>query len=490
MTQAADVYTLRIVPVILAGGTGTRLWPLSRSQYPKQFLPLCGEFSLLQQTLQRVQQPVAGIQWLPPVLLCQQDHRFIVAEQLRQLGIEGASVLLEPSGRGSAAAIALAAHAVIDAADHAPPPLMLVLPADHVIREPLAWYQAIRSAAPAAEQGKLLTFGITPSYPETGYGYIRAGALLQQAESGFALHQVDAFVEKPPLDVAQAYVESGQYHWNSGMFLLSAAAVSVELAQHSPEVAAHCAAAWQARQPLHEFISLNNPHFLACPNQAFDRAVMEATSHACMVPLSAGWNDVGSFQALWQESPQDAFGNVLRGDIVLSRSQQNFVYSDQQVVSLIGVDNMVVVSTVDALLVMPRHESQQLTEVLTQLTAQQRPQLVEHRSVYRPWGKYDLVDRGETFQVKRITVNVGACLSTQLHRHRAEHWVVVAGVARVVVDGIERVLEANQSVYIAPTQVHRLENAGDTPLELIEVQSGNYLGEDDIVRFDDKYGRD
>lgn len=255
MTQTVDVPTIRVVPVILAGGSGTRLWPLSRSQYPKQFLPLCGEHSLLQQTLLRVQQPVAGIQWLPPLLICQQDHRFIVAEQLRQLDIVDATVLLEPAGRGSAAAIALAAHALVDAAANEPAPLMLVLPSDHVMREPAAWYQAICSAATSALHGKLITFGITPSYAETGYGYIRAGALLQQTATGSRLYQVDAFVEKPPLATAQAYVESGQYHWNSGMFLLSATAVLAELAEHRPDIATHCAAAWQARQPWHEFIS-------------------------------------------------------------------------------------------------------------------------------------------------------------------------------------------------------------------------------------------
>ncbi len=469
------------IPVIIAGGSGMRLWPLSRSNYPKQFLALTGEHSLLQQTLLRLQ----GLQHQPPLLICQEDHRFIAAEQVRQTGISGAAILLEPAGRNTAPAIALAAFYALS---HDPKALMLVLPADHVISDEDAFHQAVRQAEPLAAGNKVVTFGIVPTQAETAYGYIRRGTA---TTSGFF---VDAFVEKPGIALAEQYLASGQYYWNSGMFMFSAALYLQLLAQYQPAIYRACQEATSQLQPDLDFIRVKASAFAVCPDNSIDYAIMEPLSRdepeaIVMLPLAAGWNDVGGFTALWQVGSKDPQGNVVQGDVWSHHSRNCYIHAGSQLVATVGVEDLVVVSTKDAVLVAHKSQAQDVRDIVAQLKASQRPEVSVHREVYRPWGKYDAIDSGERFQVKRITVKPGARLSVQMHHHRAEHWIVVSGTARVSIDGKEQILTENQSVYIPIAAVHALENPGKVALELIEVQSGAYLGEDDIVRFDDKYGR-
>lgn len=468
-------------PVIMAGGSGTRLWPLSRGNYPKQFLALTGATTMLQQTLLRLK----GLAHQAPLLICNEDHRFIAAEQIRQLGVQGASILLEPVGRNTAPAIALAA---LQAVATAPDAVLLVLAADHVIDDEAAFRAAVQQAEPLAAAGKLVTFGIVPTAPETGYGYIRRGAA-----SGLGF-QVDAFVEKPNLATAEQYLQSGDYYWNSGMFMFRADRYLQLLGQYQPEMLAACQAAMAELSPDLDFIRVKKAAFEACPDNSIDYAIMEPLSRdepasVVVLPLAAGWNDVGGFAALWQVSAKDQHGSVHQGDVWSHNSQNCYVRAEQQLVATVGVQDLVVISTKDAVLVAHKDQAQDVKHIVAQLKAKQRPEVTFHREVYRPWGKYDSVDHGERFQVKRITVKPGAKLSVQMHHHRAEHWIVVSGTAKVTIDGTDQYLTENQSVYIPITAVHALENPGKVELELIEVQSGSYLGEDDIVRFEDRYGR-
>jgi len=465
-----------LVPVLLSGGSGTRLWPLSRETHPKQFQPLVGEQSLLQATWQRL----AGLDMATgPIVVANEEHRFMVAEQLRQVGIAPAALLLEPVGRNTAPAIAVAAlQAMADGSD----PLLLVLPSDHVIRDEAGFRAAVQSAMPAAEQGQLVTFGIVPTGPETGYGYIKAAA-------GAGVRGVERFVEKPDLATAAGYVASGDYFWNSGMFLFRASRYLKELGEFAPAMVAAAKAALDGAKRDVDFLRLDRAAFEACPADSIDYAVMEKTADAAVLPIDVGWSDVGSWSALWEIADQDPDGNAHHGDVMAIGCRNTLAWGGRRLVSLLGLEDVIVVDTDDALLVAARGQVQQVKEIVARLKAENRPQASVHRKVYRPWGSYDGVDSGERFQVKRIVVKPGAALSLQMHHHRAEHWIVVKGVGRVTCGEEVFLLAENQSTYIPLGSKHRLENPGTEPLELIEVQSGNYLGEDDIVRFEDVYGR-
>jgi len=490
-----------VVPVVLSGGAGTRLWPLSRELFPKQLLPLAGgSETMLQATVARTAGlPAVGA----PVVVCNEAHRFMVAEQLRQAGVEGARIVLEPVGRNTAPAIALAAHAALAAAgpsqgagagsdDHGP--LLLVLPADHVVREVAAFQAAVRAALPAAEAGRLVTFGVVPEGPETGYGYIRRAAEplagLKGATPGGAVYPIDRFVEKPDLATAERFVASGEYYWNSGMFLFGARRYLRELEAQAPDIAAAAATAFAAAQSDLDFVRIDAETFGACRSDSIDYAVMEKTRDAVVVPLAAGWSDVGSWSSLHAAVGSDADGNVLRGDVIAEDTRDSFVFSESRLVATVGLDAHVVVETKDAVLVAPRDRVQDVKALVARIKAAGRSEHSLHREVFRPWGSYDSVENGERYQVKRLSVNPGASMSLQLHHHRAEHWIVVSGTARITRNDEVFLLEENQSTYIPVGAKHRIENPGKIPLHIIEVQSGSYLGEDDIVRFEDRYGRD
>ncbi len=465
-------------PVLLSGGAGTRLWPLSREGYPKQFLPLVGEDTMLQATWRRIA-PIAD---LPPIVVANDDHRFLAAEQLRLVGVEHPAILLEPVGRNTAPAIAAAAlQAMRDGAD----PVLLVLPSDHVVANEDAFRDAVRIAMPAADRGALVTFGIVPSAPETGFGYIQADRAHGEATEP---RRVLRFVEKPDAATAQGYIDIGGYYWNSGMFLFRASRYLEELGRFHPQMLAAVRTALLEGKRDGDFIRLDKDAFGACPSDSIDYAVMEKTDAAMVLPVDIGWNDVGSWSALWDVSEQDGGGNAHHGDVISVDSRNNYAYA-RRLVALVGVDDLVVVETDDAVLVARKDKVQQVKDVVAQLKAGQRSQAALHREVHRPWGSYVSVDMGERFQVKRIKVKPGARLSLQSHTKRAEHWIVVSGTARVTRDNDVFELYANQSTYIPIGAKHRLENPGTETLELIEVQSGDYLGEDDIVRYEDVYGR-
>ena len=462
--------------VLLSGGSGTRLWPLSRKAYPKQFLALAGEATMLQDTWQRVA-PLAGS---APIVVANEEHRFLAAEQLRLVGVEGAAIVLEPVGRNTAPAIAAAAlQAVADGGD----PLLLVLPSDHVVRNPGAFQAAVREAMPAAEVGALVTFGIVPEAPETGFGYIQA-----EAAPAAGVRDVLRFVEKPDVQTARGYLEEGGYYWNSGMFLFRATRYLEELEKFQPEMVAAVRKAFEGAARDGDFIRLDRDAFAASPADSIDYAVMEKTAGARVLPVDIGWNDVGSWSALWEVSEQDGDGNAYHGDVIAVDSRNSYAYS-RRLVAMVGVDDLVVVETDDAVLVAHKDKVQQVKDVVARLQAGDRSHAVLHREVHRPWGSYDSIDQDDGFQVKRIKVKPGGRLSLQSHRHRAEHWIVVRGTARVTRDNDVFELHANQSTYIPLGARHRLENPGSEMLELIEVQSGDYLGEDDIVRYEDVYGR-
>jgi len=471
-----------ITPVILSGGAGTRLWPLSRELYPKQLLPLTGARTMLQQTVLRLQGLTAGA----PVVVCKEAHRFLVAEQLRQLHIEPRATLLEPFGRNTAPAIALAAHAALKglpAQPNALDPVLLVLPADHVIRDIAAFHTAVRAALAAAEAGQLATFGIVASAPETGYGYIERGA-----PSGAAF-RIARFIEKPNSERAREFVASGDYYWNSGMFLFRARRYLQELERFAPEMARICEQAFRGAREDLDFLRIDPGLFEACPADSIDYAVMEKTGDAVVVPLDAGWSDVGSWSSLHAASDADAHGNVTHGDVISEDTQGSYLYSQSRLVAAVGLKDHVVIETKDAVLVAPRERVQDVKKLVLRLKERGRYEHSLHREVFRPWGSYDSLEHGPRFQVKRLKIKPGATLSLQLHHHRAEHWVVVAGTARITRGEEEFLLEENQSTYIPVGVKHRIENPGMIPLEIIEVQSGSYLGEDDIVRFEDRYGR-
>ncbi len=466
-----------ITPVLLSGGIGSRLWPVSREAHPKQFQPLAGELSMLQETLARTRDLAAAA----PLVVCNEDHRFMVAEQLRQLGITPGALILEPQGRNTAPAVALAA---LHAAGADPDALLLVLPADHVIRDVPAFIEAVGKALPAAADGRLMTFGVVPSSPETGYGYIKCGA-----SAGDGLYDLERFVEKPDAATAAQYLASGDYLWNSGMFLLGAAAYLEELGRHAPQILEACRAAMSGAQVDMDFIRPDADAFAACPSDSIDYAVMEHTARGGVVSLDCGWSDVGAWSALWEVAQRDDAGNAARGDVLLDNCSNSYFYSDSRLVAATGVEDIVVVETADAVLVAARDRVQDVKNIVQALKKGQREEVSLHREVFRPWGSYESLVSAERFQVKRIVVKPGAALSLQMHHHRAEHWIVVHGTAEVTCGDKVFMLAEDESTYIPLGHQHRLANPGKIPLELIEVQSGTYLGEDDIVRFEDHYGR-
>ncbi|ATJ82679.1 mannose-1-phosphate guanylyltransferase/mannose-6-phosphate isomerase [Halomonas beimenensis] len=466
-----------ITPVIMAGGSGSRLWPLSRQLRPKQFLPLTGEDTMLQATLKRL----SPLDHAAPLVICNETHRFLVAEQLRQQGVEKAQILLEPEGRNTAPAIALAA---LQAAEHDSESLLLVLAADHLIPDVAAFHESLAQAQQLAERGHLVTFGVVPTHAETGYGYIQRGE--RQGDAGY---RVARFVEKPDRATAQDYLGGDDYYWNSGMFLFRARRYLEELERFQPAMVSACRAALAGARHDLDFIRLDEDAFNACPADSIDFAVMERTADASVVPLDAGWSDIGSWSALWEVSEQDEQGNVMHGDVMVHDSHDLLVHAEHRLVATVGVDKLVVVETKDAVLVASKDRVQEVKCIVERLQAEGRDEHQNHREVYRPWGMYDSIDRGGRYQVKRITVNPGAKLSVQMHHHRAEHWVVVSGTAKVTNGEKSYLVSENESTYIPVGQVHALENPGVIPLELIEVQSGAYLGEDDIVRLEDQYGR-
>lgn len=466
-----------LTPVLLSGGVGSRLWPVSREAHPKQFLPLAGELSMLQETLQRT----SGLEESAPLVVCNEEHRFMVAEQLRQVDLRASALILEPEGRNTAPAVALAALQALEGDAEA---LLLVLPADHVIQNVEAFVAAVGKAVPQAQQGRLMTFGVVPSSPETGYGYIKCGAAL-----GADLYDLERFVEKPDAATAEAYVESGSYLWNSGMFLLRAATYIDELEKLQPDILSACRAAMAGAQVDMDFVRPAPQHFSACPSNSIDYAVMEKTDLGGVVSLDCGWSDVGAWSALWDVAERDDNGNAAKGDVILDNCRDSYFRSESRLVAATGVENLVVVETADAILVADRNQVQDVKRIVNRLKADDRPEISLHRRVYRPWGSYESLVISERFQVKRIVVNPGQRLSLQKHHHRAEHWVVVHGTAEVTCEDKTFMLGEDESTYIPLGHIHRLANPGRIPLELIEVQSGAYLGEDDIVRYDDQYGR-
>ena len=468
-----------ILPVILSGGAGTRLWPLSRELYPKQLLPLVGERTMLQETLCRLE----GVPEITnPLIVCNDAHRFMVAEQVRQLDKEALSIILEPCGRNTAPAVAIAA---LVAKEMESDPVLLILPADHLISNVSEFQRIVQCGAQQAEEGALVTFGIVPTQPETGYGYIRAEQ--RRSESVFPVAE---FVEKPDLVTAEQYLSTGHYYWNSGMFMFRASRYLEELKRFQPEMLKACQAAFSEMSSDLDFQRLDEAAFTACPANSIDYAVMEKTDQAVVIPLDAGWNDIGAWSALWDVHPHDDQGNVLIGDVLTVGAKNCYIHANQRLIAAVGVENLVVVETADAILVAQRDQVQNVKGIVAQLKQQNRTEANLHRRVNRPWGAYEGVDAGERFQVKRITVNPGASLSLQKHHHRAEHWIVVKGTAKVTCGNDILLLTENQSTYIPLGEVHRLENPGQIPLEIIEVQSGSYLGEDDIVRLEDVYGRE
>ncbi len=469
-----------IHPVVLSGGSGSRLWPLSREHYPKQLLPLIGARTMIQDTALRV----AGHSgFAQPLIVCGHEHRFLIAQQLQDTGITPAAIVLEPFGRDTAAAAAVAALMV---ADQDPEGLVLLMPADHSIADPAGFREAVATAAPAARGGAIVTFGIVPSRPETGYGYIKRGGPLADHPGVFA---VDSFVEKPQLETAKQMLAGGQHLWNGGLFLFSAATLAQELAAHAPEILKACRAAVSGGQTDLDFFRLEVEAFSSSPAISLDYAVMERTDRAAVVPVDFGWTDVGSWTVLWELAEQDAAGNAAIGNVILHDTRNTYARSDGPLTAVVGLDDLLVVTVNDAVLVCAKDRAQDVKAVVERLKADDRPEARAHSRVYRPWGFYQSLHMGDRFQVKRLTVNPGARLSLQQHYHRAEHWVVVNGTALVTRDGEDVLVRENESIYLPLGTVHRVSNPGKVPLNLIEVQSGAYLGEDDIVRFEDDYAR-
>lgn len=470
---------MKLLPVILCGGSGSRLWPLSRSQYPKQLLRLTGEYSLLQQTLQRLSGLAEMVE--SPLVICNESHRFLIGQQLQDIGVEP-QLVLEPEGRNTAPAIGIAALLQNKPEDT----MLLVLPADHVIEDEAALVNAIRVASAAAQQGRLATFGIVPSRPETGFGYIRAF----EGDKGVDVLAVDRFVEKPDYETARRYVQSGDHFWNSGMFVFTAQNYLDELEKYSPDILAACKLALEGIDASAAEIRLQAPAFKSCPSNSIDYAVMENTDVASVVPLDAGWSDVGSWAALQEISDQDDEGNVISGDVAVFDSRDSLVRAESRLVGVVGLEGCVVVETKDAVLVASRDRAQHVKDLVDLLEKDNREEASLGREVFRPWGSYDSLENASGFQVKRLSVLPGAILSLQLHHRRAEHWVVVKGVARITLNDDVFDLQVNEHVYIPVEARHRIENPGTEMLHIIEVQVGDYLGEDDIVRFEDKYGRE
>jgi len=467
-----------IFPVILSGGAGTRLWPLSREMYPKQLLALTSQLSMLQDTAKRLA-GIAGAR--SPIVVCNEAHRFTVAEQLRTLGLDPTGILLEPLGRNTAPAVALAA---LKARELDPDATLVVAPADHVIRDAGTFQLAAGIAATLAQNGKLVTFGIVAHAPETGYGYIRRG------DGDGPDYPVAQFIEKPPLDVALQFVASGDYYWNSGMFVFRADRYLEELEAFAPDILEAATAAYRAAKTDLDFVRIDLAAFEACRSESIDYAVMEKTRDAVVLPLDAGWSDVGSWSSLFDALPADEDGNVLQGDVLVHDTHDCFVHSTSRLVTAVGMDDHIIVETKDAVLVAPKDRVQDVKELVNKLKKAGRGESAWHREVFRPWGSYDSIDAGDRFQVKRLSVKPGGILSLQMHHHRAEHWIVVQGTARVTCNDKIFLLSENESTYVPIGATHRIENPGKVPLHIVEVQSGGYLGEDDIVRFEDSYGRE
>jgi len=477
-----------IIPVILSGGSGTRLWPLSRALRPKQLLSLVSDSTMIQDTVSRL----SGITNLAaPIIVCNEEHRFMIAEQMREINIEPSAIILEPFGKNTAPAVAISAMKAneiasqidSDASDDA---VILVLPADHVIQNTKAFHNAVATGYQAAINNKLVTFGIIPDSPETGYGYIKAGEAI---ENNKGVHQVEQFVEKPDKETAESYVQQGDYYWNSGMFMFKASEYLNELEQFNNEMLTASKNALDQGASDLDFIRLDKECFEKCPSDSIDYAVMEKTKQAVVVPVDIGWNDIGSWTALWEVGDSDECGNVTCGDVCVIDSHNSYIHSEKRLVSVVGVTDHVIVETADAVLVAHKDAAQNVKNIVDELKATKREEALVPHKVYRPWGTYECIDSEDRFQAKRIMVKPGARLSLQLHHHRAEHWIVVKGTAKVTCGDKEFILSENESTYIPLGEKHRLENTGKIPLELIEVQTGSYLGEDDIVRFDDVYGR-
>ncbi len=469
-----------LIPVILAGGSGTRLWPLSRELYPKQLMSFNpGGPTLLQQTVERLRS-LPDV--MPPVVLCNENHRFMVAEQLQEMGVD-ATIILEPVARNTAPAVAIGA---LHAKEMADDPLLLVLPADHLIADTKAFSEGIRLGCELAASAHLITFGIVPTEPHTGYGYIKKGEPFGNPDGTF---QVARFEEKPDLPTAQMYCQSGEYLWNSGMFMFKASTYLSELESLAPEILSAASQAYDKKTDDLDFTRLGKKEFSASPSISIDYAVMEKTRSAAVIPLDCGWSDLGSWPALWEASDKDKDGNATIGEILVADTKNSYLHSTQRLVASVGLEDVVVVETADAVLVAAKNRAQDVKAIVKELRKNGREEAALHRRVYRPWGSYECIDSAERYQVKRITVKPGASLSLQMHYHRAEHWIVVRGTAKITKGDQTLILTENQSTYIPLGETHRLENPGLIPLELIEVQSGSYLGEDDIVRFEDDYGR-
>ena len=467
-----------VFPVILSGGAGTRLWPLSREMYPKQLLALTSQHTMLQDTVLRL----AGIaRARPPIVVCNEAHRFTVAEQLRALKVEASAILLEPAGRNTAPAVALAA---LKAQEMDADATLVVAPADHVIRDARIFRQAADIATDLAQSGKLVTFGVVAHAPETGYGYIR------RDEGRGPAYPVAQFIEKPPMDVAEQFVASGDYFWNSGMFVFKASRYLSELGNFAPDILEASSAAYRAAKADLDFVRIDKAAFDACRSESIDYAVMEKTKDAVVLPLDAGWSDVGSWSSLFDALHSDEDGNVLQGDVLVHDTHDCYVHSTSRLVTAVGMDDHIIVETKDAVLVAPKGRVQDVKELVGQLKKAGRSESAWHREVYRPWGSYDSIDSGERFQVKRLVLKPGGILSLQMHHHRAEHWIVVQGTARVTCGEKSFLLSENESTYVPIGATHRIENPGKVALHIVEVRTGTYLGEDDIVRHEDSYGRE
>jgi len=492
---------MSLQPVILSGGSGTRLWPLSREAYPKQFLPLTSEHTMLQETLLRLdgldaEHPRHAVGLAAPLVICNDAHRFLVAEQLRVIGVEAACIVLEPKGRNTAPALTLAALAATQDDED---PILLVMPADHTIRNESGFRAAVADAYLLAREGAVVTFGIVPSKPETGYGYIRQGRVYQAEGLVGRAYALDGFVEKPDAETAQGYLASGDYLWNSGIFVLKASLWLGLVERFCPDIAQAVGKAFVAATEDGDFLRLDTDLFGASPSDSIDYAVMERLcgpdadaddlASAVVIPLDVGWSDVGAWSALWEVREQDAAGNVLDGDAFVHNARNNLLMANHRMVAAVGVDDLILVETPDAVLVASKESAQDVKAVIQFLQRQGRHEYLHHQRVHRPWGSYESIGQGPRYQVKRLTVSPGETLSLQMHHHRAEHWIVVSGTARVTCDDRTFLLTENQSTYIPVGATHRLENPGSIPLELVEVQSGSYLGEDDIVRFEDRYNR-
>jgi mannose-1-phosphate guanylyltransferase/mannose-6-phosphate isomerase len=466
-----------VIPVILSGGAGTRLWPLSREMYPKQLLALTSKQTMLQDTAARLA-TIAGA--IPPIIVCNEAHRFTVAEQLRAMEMRASAILLEPAGRNTAPAVALAALKALDIDAEA---TLIIAPADHVIRDVRKFSEAADVAVSLAQEDKLVTFGIVAHAPETGYGYIRRG------DGTGPAYPVAQFIEKPPLDLAVQFVATGDYYWNSGMFVFKASRYLSELHNFAPDILEACRAALQAAKADLDFMRIDKAEFIKCRSESIDYAVMEKTQDALVLPLDVGWSDVGSWSSLFDALPADEEGNVLQGDVLTHDTHDCYVHSTSRLIAAVGMEDHIIVETKDAILVAPKGRVQDVKDLVAKIKKSGRTESALHREVFRPWGSYDSIDSGDRFQVKRLSVKPGGVLSLQMHHHRAEHWIVVQGTARITRNDETFLLAENESTYIPVGATHRIENPGKVPLHIIEVQSGSYLGEDDIVRFEDNYGR-